>query len=140
MRVLIAFVVCAATAFGQPANARAAAPFDLTGYWASMITQNWRLRMVAPAKGDYLGIPITPRAKLLADAWDPAKDEAEGNPCKVYGAPAIMMLPGRLHITWESDSSLRMDIDSGTQTRLFHFGEASGRAAKLTLQGESAAA
>lgn len=34
-------------------SARAAAPIDLTGYWVSIVTQDWRWRMVTPAKGDY---------------------------------------------------------------------------------------
>ena len=70
-----------------PPSARAAAPFDPTGYWSSLITQNWRLRMVPPAKGDYIGIPISAAGKKAADAWDQAKDEAAGNQCKAYGAP-----------------------------------------------------
>src|SRR4029453_11949504 len=44
-------------------SARASAPFDPTGYWSSLITQNWRLRMVPPAKGDYIGIPISAAGK-----------------------------------------------------------------------------
>ena len=48
---------------GKPSTAKAAAPFDITGYWVSVITQNWRLRMVTPPKGYYMGIPMTPAAK-----------------------------------------------------------------------------
>ena len=32
-----------------------------------------------------------------------------------------MSVPGRLHITWQDADTLRIDIDAGTQTRLFHF-------------------
>lgn len=124
---------------GQAPSAKSAAPFDLTGYWVSVITQNWRLRMVTPAKGDYLGIPLTPAAKKVADAWDPARDEAAGNQCRGYGAALIMTLPERLHVTWQDDNTLRMEIDAGTQTRLFHFGEIV-RGAKPTWQGDSTAA
>ena len=42
------------------------APFDPTGYWVSLITNNWRFRMVPPAKGDYAGIPISMAGKQLA--------------------------------------------------------------------------
>src|SRR5262245_33900773 len=103
-------------------SARAGAPFDPSGYWSSLITQNWRLRMVPPAKGDYIGIPISAAGKKAADAWDQARDEAAGSHCKAYGAPGLMNLPTHLHITWQDDSTLRVDADSGTQTRLFHFG------------------
>jgi hypothetical protein len=54
--------------------------------------------------------------------WDPAKDEAEGNACKAYGAAGIMRLPTHLHITWQDESTLKVEADYGTQTRLFHFG------------------
>src|SRR5687767_12237181 len=107
----------------QPPRApRAAAPIDLTGYWVSIVTQDWRWRMVTPAKGDYGGIQITPEARKVADAWDPAKDEAAGEQCKSYGAPALMSVPGRLHITWQDDSTIKVDADAGLQTRLLRFG------------------
>jgi len=126
-------------AHAQVQNPRAAAPYDLTGYWVSVITQNWRLRMVTPAKGDYMGLPLTEEAKKIADTWDPAKDEAAGNQCKAYGAATIMTRPERLHVTWQDDNTLRMDIDAGTQTRLFHFGNGAPAGTKLTWQGDSVA-
>ncbi len=121
-------------------NAPPAWARDFTGYWVSVITQNWRLRMVTPPKGDYMGIPLTPAAKTIADAWDPAKDEAGGNQCKSYGAATVMTNPERLHITWPDDKSLNMEIDNGTQTRVFHFGAGAPRSAKPSWQGDSSAA
>jgi len=106
-----------------PPIPRAAAPIDLTGYWVSIVTQDWRWRMVTPAKGDYQGFQLTPEASKIADAWDPAKDEAAGEQCRSYGAPALMNVPGRLHITWQDDNTLKIETDAGTQTRLFHFGD-----------------
>jgi hypothetical protein len=123
----------------QPQNAKAAAPIDLTGYWVSVVTEDWRYRMVTPAPGDYQGVPMTPEARKIADAWDPAKAEASGEPCKSYGAPALLRLPGRLHITWQDDQTLRMDADAGKQTRLFHFGAWKAVAGPPTLQGDSTA-
>src|SRR4029077_238660 len=105
-----------------PPPPKAGAPIDLTGYWVSTVTQDWRWRMVTPAKGDYQGFQLTPDAIKLADAWDPAKDEAAGEQCRSYGAPALMSVPGRLHITWQDDNTLKIETDAGTQTRLFHFG------------------
>ena len=35
-----------------PAAAKASAPVDLTGYWVSLVTEDWRWRMITPAKGD----------------------------------------------------------------------------------------
>jgi hypothetical protein len=119
---------------------RAAAPIDLTGYWVSIVTQDWRWRMVTPAKGDYQYIPMNLASKTIADAWDPAKDEAAGEQCKSYGAPTLMSVPGRVHITWQDDSTLKVDTDAGMQTRLLHFGESqAARAAAPTWQGDSIA-
>jgi hypothetical protein len=105
-----------------PQTAKAAAPIDITGYWVSVVTEDWRYRMVTPAKGDYASVPLTPEGRKLADTWDPAKDEAAGNQCKAYGAPAIMRVPGRVHITWQDDQTMKIETDAGTQTRLFSFG------------------
>jgi hypothetical protein len=126
----------------QAANPKAAAPIDLTGYWVSIVTEDWRYRMVTPAPGDYQSVPMTPAAIKIADAWDPAKDEAAGEQCKSYGAPAILRVPEHLHITWQDDQTLRMDTDAGKQTRLFRFGAGkapAGEDAGPTLQGDSVA-
>jgi hypothetical protein len=121
-----------------PASPKASAPIDLTGYWVAVVTEDWRWRMVTPAKGDYASIPINPAAKAVGDAWDPSKDEAAGEQCKSYGAPAVMRIPGRLHITWQDDNTLKVEIDAGTQTRLLHFG--TWKAPQTpSLQGDSTA-
>jgi hypothetical protein len=105
-----------------PATAQAAAPVDLTGYWVSVVTEDWLYRMVTPKKGDYSAVPLNAEARKVADAWDPARDESAGEQCKAYGAPALMRIPGRVHITWQDDNTLKFEKDSGTQTRLLHFG------------------
>jgi hypothetical protein len=106
---------------GAAPSARAAAPVDLTGYWISVISEDWKYRMVTPPKGQYGNVPMSAEGRRVADSWDPSKDEAAGTPCKAYGAAGIMRIPARLHVAWENDSTLRVDIDAGTQTRLFHF-------------------
>ena len=92
-----------------PPTPKAAAPIDLTGYWVSVVTEDWRYRMVTPAKGDYQGVPMTPDAVKVADAWDPAADEAAGKQCKSYGAAAIMRVPGRAahHLAGRQDAAPR---------------------------------
>jgi hypothetical protein len=107
---------------GPPKTPKEAAPIDLTGYWVSVISEDWRWRMVTPAKDDFAGIPFTPEGRKVGDTWDPAKDEASGDQCKAYGAPGLMRLPGRLHITWQDDTTLKIETDAGQQTRLLHFG------------------
>src|SRR3981081_1985271 len=76
-----------------PPTARASAPIDFTGYWVSVVNEDWRYRMVTPAKGDYKGVPITQEALKIVNAWNPAADDAAGNQCKSYGAAAIMRVP-----------------------------------------------
>jgi len=109
---------------GPPPTAKAAAPEDLTGYWVSLVTEDWRYRMVTPPKGDYASVPLNPEGRRVADTWDPAKDEAAGLQCKSYGAAALMRVPTRVHITWADDNTLKVETDAGTQTRQFHFGQA----------------
>jgi hypothetical protein len=121
-----------------PQSPRAAAPIDLTGYWVSLVTQDWRWRMVTPARGDYRGIPMTAAARKVADAWDPAKDEAAGEECRSYGAAAIMSVPGRVRISWQDDRTLKVETDAGMQTRLFRFGDGP-RGTARSWQGVSAA-
>jgi hypothetical protein len=145
--LLPAFV--AAQDFGAPARGNAppappktpreAAPKDLTGYWVSVVTELWRYRMLVPDKNDYQFVPLNPEGRKVAGTWDPAKDQASGNECKSYAAPAIMQVPGRLHIYWQDDNTLRIDTDSGTQTRLFHFGGQPPQNDPPTWQGFSVA-
>ncbi len=120
-----------------PRSPRAAAPVDFTGYWVSVVTEDWRWRMVTPARGDFAGVPLNAAARKIGQAWDPAKDEAEGNQCKAYGAAGIMRMPGRLHITWQDDTTLKIETDQGTQTRLLHFGGKPAPGLKPSWQGYS---
>jgi hypothetical protein len=121
------------------ASPREGAPIDLTGYWVSIVTEDWRYRMVTPAKGDYASLPLNAEGRKVAGTWDPAKDEASANQCKSYGAAAIMRVPGRLHITWQDDSTLKIETDAGTQTRLFRFGAMQPPAGDAGWQGFSVA-
>ena len=109
---------------GPPPTGKAAAPEDLSGYWVSLVTEDWRYRMVTPPRGDYASVPLNPEGRRVADTWDPAKDEAAGLECKSYGAAALMRVPTRVHITWADDNTLKVETDAGTQTRQFHFGQA----------------
>src|SRR4029453_979897 len=57
-------------AAGPPPTARASAPKDFTGYWVSIVTEHWHLRMLVPPKGDYSILPLNPEARKIADSWD----------------------------------------------------------------------
>jgi hypothetical protein len=121
-----------------PPTARSTAPVDFTGYWVSIVTEDWRWRMITPPKGDFASIPTNPAGVQVGQQWDPAKDEAAGEQCKSYGAPAIMRVPGRVHITWDNDTTLKVETDAGQQTRLFRFGEGPAAGAP-SWQGNSLA-
>lgn len=123
---------------GAPQTAEQSAPLDLTGYWVALVTEDWRFRMVTPAKGDYASVPINPAGRTLAGNWDPDKDIAAGQQCKAYGAAGLMRIPTRLHITWADPNTLKIETDAGTQTRLLHFGDPEAPAGD-SLQGFSVA-
>lgn len=117
-----------------PPTPRQAAHTDLTGYWVSVITEDWRWRMMTPPKGDYTSVPLNAAGKRVADAWDIEKDRAPGLECQAYGAPALMRLPGRLHIAWENDTALKIESDAGSQVRELKF-TAQPEPAARTWQG-----
>ena len=133
---------------GPPRTPRQAAPIELTGYWVALIHEDWSFRMVTPPRGEYpnftatagpyvTGTLLNDEGKKIADAWDPAKDEAAGLQCKAYGAGNIMRIPGRLHITWANDTTLKIDFDAGMQTRLLRFGRPQPPATPPDWQGFS---
>jgi hypothetical protein len=128
-------------AAGAQSTARASAPKDFIGYWVSVVTEQWHLRMLMPPKGEYSMLPLNAQARAASEIWTPAQDA--GNECRAYGAAVIMRVPGRLHIHWADDNTLQIDTDSGTQTRLLHFEVASAQKASETQsqwQGYSIAA
>src|SRR5262245_18524852 len=92
---------------GAPQGARQASPVDLTGNWVSVISEDWRFRMVTPPKGDYGAVPLNDEGRRVADTWDAAKDLAAGNACRWFGAGGIMRIPTRLRISWQDDNTLK---------------------------------
>lgn len=117
-------------------SATETSPVDVTGYWVSVITEDWRWRMLTPAKGDYASMPLNDEGRRVADSWDPARDEGT---CRPYGAAGILRMPLRIHITWEDDDTLRLETDHGMQTRLLHFDATEIAGGPPSLQGDSVA-
>jgi hypothetical protein len=107
----------------KAANPKVAAQFDMTGHWVSIISEDWVYRMLIAPKGDIGSVPANDAGKKATQAWDPAKDAAAGESCKVYGAAGLIRRPGRLNIAWVDDHTLRIDFDAGSQTRLLHFSD-----------------
>ncbi|HLG56730.1 MAG TPA: hypothetical protein VI485_15430 [Vicinamibacterales bacterium] len=119
-----------------PPTPRAQAPRDITGYWVSVVTEDWHWRMVTPRKGDYTSLPLNQEGRRVADRWDPAKSPAGDEACQPFGAAAIMRVPGRVRIGWEDDVTLKVDSDAGTQTRRFRFGRQASRGWRVNPRGE----
>ena len=117
-----------------PTSPKAVAAIDLVGNWVSVVTEDWRFRMVTPRKGDYASVPMTNEARKVAETWDLSKDGS----CLAYGAAGLMRMPARLRVTWESDTVLKIETDAGMQVRRFLFNPAE-RPGPRTLQGFSVA-
>ncbi len=109
---------------GPPPTPREDAAFDLTGTWVSVVTEDWRWRMVTPPKNDVASIPLNAAGRAAANGWDLEADNANGDQCRAFGAGGIMRLPTRVRIGWDDDDTLRVETDAGTQTRVFHFRDA----------------
>src|SRR5262249_28840761 len=118
-----------------PPSPRESAPIDLTGYWVSIVNEDWRWRMITPPKGDYASVPLNDEGRKAADTWQPSMD----GQCEAYGAGGLMRMPTRVHITWEGDSVLKVETDAGEQTRKFVFDKSAQATGARTLQGFSAA-
>lgn len=123
---------------GAPPTGQASAALELTGYWVSVISEDWKYRMVTPKAGVFDAIPLSAEGRKVGMAWDPARDQASGENCRAYGAGGLMRMPTRLNISWENPNTLKVDTDAGTQTRRFHFG-APPAAGERSWQGQSVA-
>ena len=120
-----------------PKSPKDTAPIDITGNWVSIVTEDWRWRMLTPKKGDYTSVPLNPEGKKVADTWDPSK--AATDSCKAYGAAGLMRVPGRLHIQWANDTTLQIDADAGLQTRMLRFDKSQEPRGARSWQGDSTA-
>jgi hypothetical protein len=129
-----------------PQSAQQAALIDLTGYWVSVVDQDWRFRMMTPPKGDYAQVPLNAAGRKIADQFNP---EVYGGAryqtsqiidCRAYGAAGLMHMPMRLHITWDSPNALKIETDWGVQTRVIHFppGKPTGDIEQALRNGEIA--
>jgi hypothetical protein len=140
---LLCFVMVPSLVLAQrgpvPASAREGAPVELTGNWVAVVSEDWRHRMATPRKGDYESVPLNAAGRAAADGWDLDADNAARMQCKAFGIGGLMRQPGRLHIAWEDDDTLRVDFDAGTQTRFLEFDADAAPGAERTWQGFSRA-
>jgi hypothetical protein len=110
---------------------------DLTGHWVAVVTEDWIYRMLTPAKGDPGSLPVNQEGRNAGAAWDAAKDKAAGESCRVNGAAGNIRQPGRLHITWQDDKTLKVEFSAGAQSRYLSFDRAAMRPGTPSLQGTS---
>jgi len=115
MKSVILTLAAVASLYAQ--TPKSLAPIDLTGNWVSVVTEDWRYRMLTAPKGDYYSLPLNQEAIKAAMAYTPTQSDA----CKNYGAPTIMRAPGRIRIAWDNDTTLKLEADAGKQTRIFSF-------------------
>jgi hypothetical protein len=120
---------------GPPPTPQAAAAIDLAGNWVSVVNEDWRWRMVTPAKGDYASVPLNPEGTRQADTWTPAMD----GQCEAYGMAALMRMPTRVRISWQDPQTLTLETDAGQQTRVIHFDQNRAAPTQRSLQGFSLA-
>ena len=124
-----------------PQTARTRGPVDFTGTWVSVVTEDWRWRMVTPPKDQSAAasIPVNQEARRVAQSWDLDADNKGGNQCRAFGVGGINRQPGRLRISWQDDNTLKFEYDAGTQTRVLYFDRAAQPPAEKTWQGFSRA-
>jgi len=135
--VALACAGLATPAVAQGGNAaetpESMAPIDLTGYWVSVVTEDWRWRMRTPPPGDFESVPLNDEGQRVLNQWTTDMD----GQCEAYGVGGLMRMPGRLNITWQDPETLRIQTDAGTQERLLHF--VRGNSGAPSLQGYSVA-
>src|SRR5204862_3517970 len=91
-----------------PQTAQAAALVDLTGYWVSVVDEDWRFRMMTPPKGDYAQVPLNEAARKVANQFDPdlyggERYQTSGNiDCRAYGGTRAKHTRIRPHRTRET--------------------------------------
>ena len=116
-----------------PETPQSVAPIDLTGYWVSVVNEDWRWRMLTPPPGDFESVPLNDEGERVGNEWT---REMDGQ-CQAYGVGGLMRMPTRLNITWQDEQTLRIETDAGSQMRLLHF--MPGDPGPRSLQGHSVA-
>jgi hypothetical protein len=118
---------------GPPPTPQQAAPFDLSGYWESVVTEDWRWRMLTPPKGDYTSMPLNAQGIKVANTWTEDQDGS----CKAYGMAGLMRMPTDLHVTWADANTIKVQTDWGMQTRMLRFEKGDGPVGAPSAQGNS---
>jgi hypothetical protein len=102
---------------GPPETPQSVAPIDLTGYWVSIVNEDWRWRMRTPPLGDFESVPLNDEGERVGNEWT---REMDGQ-CQAYGVGGLMRIPTRLNITWQDVDTLQIESDAGSQVRALRF-------------------
>ena len=87
-----------------------AAQIDLAGEWAPRFHEDQPERIPGPDIGDYLGLPITPAARMRADSWDASLLTLPEHQCKPHPSDYGMRGPANTRIWKEVDTATQQTI------------------------------
>ena len=87
---------------GPPQPARG---IDLSGEWAPRFHEDQPERIPGPDIGDYLGLPITPAARLHGDSWDASILTLPEHQCKPHPSDYSPRGPANLRLWKEIDTA-----------------------------------
>ena len=101
-----------------PPPAKAAAPIDLTGYWVAVISEDWRWRMLTPAKGDYASLPLNEEGYIGHDWMLPIRGCRLIRAGNEYEFMRAILPTDRISVTWTLEDIVERSR-SGGGTQLF---------------------
>jgi len=112
-------------------------PPDFTGYWDTLMYQDYLYRWDGPEKGDYRGLPLTETARRIADQWDPLAWEEPEEQCKPHGAAYVMQGPSAKQFVYEEDGHITINVELDGQVRKIYMDGRPWPGGELQWQGHS---
>ena len=121
----------------SPPTGQGVAPVDLTGYWVSIIVDEWRFR-VRRRKATFRICRSTPkRGRSRTPGTRQRRSRGEAVQGVRRGRRDAAARPPAHHLG--QPNTLKIEADAGTQTRLLHFGAAPPGGGRPSWQGYSSA-
>lgn len=90
---------------------------DITGFWDSMLTEEYRIRLYGPEAGEIDGLPLNERGRQAALNFDPNEYYKPENQCRKHGGAYVMRGPFAKQFVYEDDGTLLIRIELEAQTR-----------------------
>ena len=101
-----------------PPTPRAGALIDLTGHWVSLVTEDWRYRSSRRPRATTSPCRSTPTARRWPTRGTRRRTRRPASSARPTAPRGSCGCPGRLRITWQDDTTLKIETDAGTQTRI----------------------